>query len=315
MESKAAIYLPNLKQIFYYRGIAEGGDMYLENFNKTKRHHFQSVESISFDPFRLDYSNYSSTSKAIYLEYIQKIKNEFKAGRLEKLVASEIQVFENEVEDFHSLFHLLIEKLPQTNVYFFYIENRIWIGASPELIGKYQDTIFSTISLAGTQVDANFTEKDIREQEIVTEFLKDTLDISAKNTVVSALNFGHLQHLLTEINIDVGEEFNFENKIHEIHPSPALSGYPKKESVDFILQNDIMQREIYGGMVSMNLSNLKYSFATIRCAQISQNQIVFYGGGGITPDSNPEKEWIETLNKIEVLKNIILPMSEKMVVN
>jgi isochorismate synthase len=43
----------------------------------------------------------------------------------------------------------------------------------------------------------------------------------------------------------------------------------------------------------------------LRCAQIFQNQIKIYVGGGITAESNPEKEWEETELKSGTVGNAL----------
>ena len=39
--------------------------------------------------------------------------------------------------------------------------------------------------------------------------------------------------------------------------------------------------------------------------QIKNNQVYLYIGGGITKDSIPEKEWLETVNKSMTMKKIL----------
>jgi isochorismate synthase len=97
----------------------------------------------------------------------------------------------------------------------------------------------------------------------------------------------------------------FKTAVQTIHPSPALAGMPKEKSVKFILENEPIQRNFYTGLVSIHFMDSAYSFATIRCAKITENQIIFYAGAGITKDSIAEAEWQETLEKIAVLKKAI----------
>ena len=46
-----------------------------------------------------------------------------------------------------------------------------------------------------------------------------------------------------------------------------------------------------------------YYFVNLRCSKIFQNKIVAFAGGGITPKSNPEKEWQETELKSQAILN------------
>ncbi|HHH40935.1 MAG TPA: hypothetical protein ENK56_02890 [Chloroflexi bacterium] len=47
-------------------------------------------------------------------------------------------------------------------------------------------------------------------------------------------------------------------------------------------------------------------FVNLRCMQIKDNTINIYVGGGITKDSNPEKEFLETVAKAKVMKRILV---------
>ena len=46
-------------------------------------------------------------------------------------------------------------------------------------------------------------------------------------------------------------------------------------------------------------------FVNLRCLQIKNNQALIYVGGGITKDSNPEKEWEETVAKSLTTKSLL----------
>ena len=39
--------------------------------------------------------------------------------------------------------------------------------------------------------------------------------------------------------------------------------------------------------------------------QIKQGKALIYVGGGITKDSDPEKEWDETVNKTKTIVNVL----------
>jgi len=44
---------------------------------------------------------------------------------------------------------------------------------------------------------------------------------------------------------------------------------------------------------------------TIRTAQIEKGRLVLRSGAGIVADSNPEKEWMETVNKAEAMNQAL----------
>lgn len=309
MQNFALIYNPQTNHTQSYTTIdSVDGDLYFQNFEGSKKFVFQQNPLTNLDNINLSFSSEHSTSKKEYLQWVKLIIQSIRSSELEKAVAAQKQAitFDSSKLDWTNLFHTLIQQLPQTFVYLFYVENTIWLGASPEIIGMQEGGNFSTISLAGTNTQGIFSEKEKQEQGIVSDYILKKMNLQTKDSAaVKMLRYGNLSHLVSEFSIAVDDTFDFEHTIRSIHPSPALAGFPKDKSIRFILNNEPIRREFYCGLVSFMEENNRYSFATIRCAKITQNQMIFYAGAGITIDSNPENEWRETLDKIEVLRKIV----------
>ena len=65
-------------------------------------------------------------------------------------------------------------------------------------------------------------------------------------------------------------------------------------------------RRFYSGFSGpWNLSEESHLFVNLRCAEIGPSGINVYVGGGITPDSDPEEEWIETVRKSQTLLSVV----------
>ncbi|MBL7788336.1 MAG: chorismate-binding protein [Chitinophagales bacterium] len=313
MESFAAIYLPQLDVIFLFDESEQNeASLYIENFGTSKRICFKSRQEETFPNFKLKNSRLESVSEDIYLHWVQECIAQIQIGEFTKLVAAQYQVesIHGEIDDYLQLMRKLIWHLPDTFVYLFFIDGEIWLGASPEMIGIYENKIFKTISIAGTKKEEDFTEKEIEEQAIVSKYISSHFAAASlkQDSTTKVQHFGDIRHLINEYEYNVGDEFEFEKAIHTIHPSPALAGYPKEISIDFINKNEPIQRDFYCGLASLSIQENKYSFATIRCARISANQIAYYAGAGITKDSDPASEWRETLEKIGVLKRAIFSL-------
>jgi isochorismate synthase len=310
MKSFAAIYVPYIKRsLFFEESTDNVASMYIENFGATRKLVFKNNPSGTFPKFSFKDTKSTSISNRVYLDWVKECILQIQQGSFSKLVAAQYQVegIDSKILDWNTLFQNLIDRLPNTFVYLFYLENELWLGASPELVGMVEDSVFTTISLAGTRKEEDFTAKEVEEQSIVSQFISSQFTEKNVNTeeTTRILAFGSIQHLVNKYSYDVNDSFDFEKTIHVIHPSPALSGMPKEKSLDFILSNEPIQREFYSGLVSLTIDEKKYSFATIRCARFSANQIRYYAGAGITMDSDPQAEWEETLLKMEVLKKAI----------
>lgn len=312
----AHIYNPKTKSIrAYIESSIHLWDLSLENFDGSKIHYFKELETIALINQELSNTENSiQTSKQNYIAWVEKIIHAIKEKKFLKVVAAQKQVYisDNSSIDYEILLHKLIEAFSETFAYLIYLDGYIWLGASPEIIGILEENKFSTISLAGTTIhrQESFGEKERIEQNIVSDVIGkqlSTLGSTLNFSETKLLSYGAIAHLVNEYSLDIDEKFNFSNTIHEIHPSPALAGYPKLDSIQYILDNEPLNREYYCGLIHIkHKENTQYSFAVIRCAKFSRNQIDFYAGAGITEDSIPEKEWEETMQKIKVLKESIL---------
>lgn len=258
-------------------------------------------------------TNANSTRKEHYTEWANRIIRDCQLGSISKAVAARKEVINYTMTPSNILriFYDLIAAFPNAFVYIFYLDNLIWIGASPELLGRTAHGVFKTISIAGTSFadKANFTEKEIHEQQIVTNYLKTTLSTYSKELKEisrETTQYGDLVHLVTHLEIEPIESEEFSSIIHSIHPSPAISGFPSEEAYGLIQDYEPMERSWYSGMALFADSSEQYAFALIRCVSISANQMSFYAGAGITQYSDPEAEWNETQNKINNIKHIIL---------
>jgi isochorismate synthase len=211
----------------------------------------------------------------------------------------------------------------------------LWIGATPELLFKVEGKQLTTISLAGTQPYKpssipSWTHKEYEEQQIVTDYITNrikpyTIQINVSD--IDTVRAGSLLHLKTRITSRIADTSNLKSIIEALHPTPAVCGFPREEAKDFILKNENYNREYYTGFLGelnlkqsktrnanrRNVENNAYAvvktqsnfYVNLRCMQIKNNEALIYIGGGITKDSNSEKEWEETVNKTTTIGNVL----------
>jgi len=114
---------------------------------------------------------------------------------------------------------------------------------------------------------------------------------------------GSLVHLRTQIKGDIEKE-GLRSLVNLLHPTPAVCGMPKEKAKQFILENENYNRSYYTGYLGeLNMTENKNShlFVNLRCMEIKNNIAEIYIGGGITKESNPEKEWEETVAKSNIM--------------
>jgi isochorismate synthase len=201
-------------------------------------------------------------------------------------------------------------------------KNQIWLGASPEtLVSQNENGMFKTVSLAGTQsafdkngneirpLDALWSHKEIEEQAFVGRYIINCLKkIRVREFLEEGpktVKAGNLLHLNTSYTIDT-KEINFGNlssvMLDLLHPTPAVCGMPKEAAESIIEKIEEYDREFYSGYLGpVNIDNNSHLFVNIRTMKIENQQVYAFAGGGITEDSDPEKEWNETEIKLQTI--------------
>lgn len=212
-----------------------------------------------------------------------------------------------------NLFEILLNEYPEAMVYIWHHPKvGLWIGASPErMLYIYKDS-FSTMALAGTQLKSKnpkWEAKEKAEQQFVTDFITDQLIPVARHLKISKpyTEFtGHLAHIRTDITGIIAYNTSLRDLIFRVHPTPAVCGTPRNIAKEYILQNEAYDRAFYAGFLGeLNLNENTDLYVNLRCMQLSDTLAKIYIGGGITKDSDPNKEWEETYQKSLILAKFL----------
>ena len=247
-----------------------------------------------------------------YLNKIHEVIDFIKDNQLSKLVISRRKLVDFEAQRINltQTFLNLIEAYPNAFVYFFIQNEKCWIGAFSEVLGKFNKITseFETMSLAGTlAIDEDWTSKELEEQQPVTDYIS-TILTKYSGEVFQSETYDHpsgnIKHLRTDFKAQIQRD-DLEKIISELHPTPAVCGFPKDFCKKAISQFEDHSRSLYAGYIKVETDETIQFFVNLRCAELFQNAALLYVGGGITADSSPEKEWQETeLKAGAVLKNL-----------
>lgn len=242
-------------------------------------------------------------------------------GAFEKVVLSRKTMVVVTSFELETVFNKLVAFYPTAFKYcFFHPKIGMWAGASPEQFLKINQESIQTVALAGTQAVTDVTnvvwqEKEIEEQQLVTDFITQSLaDKVLELTVLSpySVQAGNLWHIKTDIAATIGSDSNLEEIIKALHPTSAVCGLPKAAAKDFILQNESYDRSYYSGFLgelNIDLATFRTEqsdlFVNLRCMKIDGKQAELFVGCGITKDSDPESEFIETVNKSMTMRKVL----------
>ena len=254
-------------------------------------------------------SNQKDSFENLVAKGVAAIKNH----EFDKVVLSRKIVLKEEISIIAS-FQNLIATYPTAFRYlFFHPKVGLWMGATPEQLVKINQNQFETVALAGTQLYAEnviWEAKEIEEQQFVTDYIISKVKDKVKQYTVSdakTVKAGNLVHLKSYISGEINDNFNANNLVEALHPTPAVCGLPKENAINFILKNEGYNRKYYSGFLGeWNKDNQTDLFVNLRCLEVENDVVTIYVGCGITKDSNPEKEYIETENKSMTMRNVLV---------
>jgi isochorismate synthase len=258
-------------------------------------------------------------NKTEYTQLAEPLLQMIREGEFEKVVLSRT-IFVDMPEK-RSLGDLLLKlKVKVDNAFVCLVhlpEIGTWMGATPELLLKKHNGRFLTVSLAGTlpingeDSPFDWTSKELREQEIVTEFIETQLrnfGIDDYHKTGPFTSFaGNVAHLKTEFDFpDDKVQAELGRFITALHPTSAVCGTSREKARSYILAQERHNREYYCGFLGeWNLSRKLNLYVNLRCMKILGNRACLFVGGGITADSVPENEWEETNHKAKTLLSIL----------
>lgn len=255
-------------------------------------------------------------NKQRHLQLVQKGINAINNGTLAKVVLSRKAVTTTTTNPFEIYANVVLTYNNAFCYMVYHPNSQVWIGASPEQFLKISKNILQTNALAGTLpvIDHKpplWTNKEIEEQAMVTNYIVTQLHnggVPTKRSKTTSIKAGKLWHLNTSIKANIENHVSIHKIINTLHPTPAVCGLPVQKAKEFISNNEGYNREFYTGFLgllnvdSQNLANL---FVNLRCLKIVDNQINIYVGGGITASSDPQAEWLETVNKSKTMLDVL----------
>jgi len=279
----------------------------------------------SFDlPIIDDFLHSLETSNTSLKKVVNRGIQLVEKGIIEKIVlANRIKIkFKNKL-DLVEILKRFKKNHPNTCRYVWKRNSKdILFGASPEKLFSFTKPNLTLEALAGTiSTNSNFKKllkstKDLKEHNYVTQYLIKCLEVSKiknfEKSDIKVNSFGDISHLQTLIFSQVENTCPFE-LLKNLHPSPAVCGYPKNGALDWINTLESFPRGNYASPMGWVDSSGNASFLlAIRGARYFEENIEFTAGSGIVSGSVLEKEIDEIKLKFEsIVKQIFFAKSPR----
>jgi Anthranilate/para-aminobenzoate synthases component I len=195
------------------------------------------------------------------------------------------------------------------------------VSASPELLVELRNGKLATRPIAGTrrrgrteEEDRRFAEelltneKERAEHIMLVDLERNDLGrISAYGTVkVKELmvieRYSHVMHLVSQVEGELAEGKDAYDVIAAAFPGGTITGAPKVRTMEIIEELEPVRRGPYTGSMGWIDYNGDMEFNIIIRTMAVENGVVhIQAGAGIVIDSDPEREYYESLNKAKAL--------------
>lgn len=255
-------------------------------------------------------------SKDEFSNMIGKAKHHIKEGDIFQIVLSNrLQAnFEGSLFD---TYRVLRTVNPSPYMFYFSGTDVEVAGASPETLVKLEDGILHTFPLAGTRPRGKSEKED---KELETELLADEKELAEHNMLVdlgrndlgkiskfgsvvvekfhSIERYSHVMHIGSTVRGEIRPEYDTLNALEAVLPAGTLSGAPKIRACQLIEELENNKRGIYGGAIGyIDFTGNMDTCIAIRLAYKKNGKVFIRSGAGIVADSDPDKEYMESINK------------------
>lgn len=255
-------------------------------------------------------------SKAQYASMVTSAKRHIFEGDIFQIVLSNYLTadFEGSLLDTYRMLRTIN---PSPYMFYFAGTDVEIAGASPETLVKLEDGVLHTFPLAGTRKRGATEEED---QALEKELLSDEKELAEHNMLVdlgrndlgkisefgsveveklhSIERYSHVMHIGSTVRGRIRKDKDALDAIEAVLPAGTLSGAPKIRACQLIGELENNKRGVYGGAIGyIDFSGNMDSCIAIRLVYKKNGKVFVRSGAGIVADSDPEKEYEETINK------------------
>ena len=266
----------------------------------------------------------SNMTKEQYMAMVERAREYIRAGDIFQVVLS--QRFETESRASPlDVYRVLRTMNPSPYMYYLKLDEEVIVGTSPELLVRVEGDTVRTRPIAGTRPRGRTPEEDLvlekellMDQKELAEHLmlvdlgrNDLGRVSEYGSVrcdsyMEIERYSHVMHIVSNVSGKLQKGKDFFDAFLSCLPAGTVSGAPKLRAMEIIAELENEARGAYAGAIGyLGFSGNLDSCITIRTIIFRNGKAYVQAGAGIVYDSEPEKEYLETLNKAKaMLKSI-----------
>lgn len=201
------------------------------------------------------------------------------------------------------------------------------IGSSPEMLVRVEDGKAEMRPIAGSRPRGRSEEEDRRlEAELLADEKERAEHVMlvdlGRNDLGRVCRYGtvhvpemmrverysHVMHLVSDVQGEVEADKDAFDVLAAVFPAGTLTGAPKVRAMEIIDAMEPTRRNVYGGAVGyFSWSGSSDTCIAIRTMVMKGAKVYVQAGAGIVADSDPDREYQESLNKAQaVLRSLEL---------
>ena len=329
-EKKAWIIVcPAVREtVLGYSGIDGTKEEHERRANKYLDEIHEKATRINIIPGPSDYDsspvkaviNYE-TGKDRYMEMVKNAKDYIAAGdifqaNLSLRVSSEIGG-----RDPYKLYRVLRDINPSPFAAFFDFGDYHIVSSSPERLVRVKGRVVDTRPIAGTRprgadnseddlmrTELLLNEKERAEHIMLVDLERNDLGrvcdygtVKVDEMMVTE-NYSHVMHIVSNVKGQLAQGKDCFSVIRAVFPGGTITGVPKVRCMEIIDEIEHTRRGPYTGSLGYIGFNGNMDLnIIIRTFLIKEGRAYMQAGAGIVADSDPEREYYESLKKAEAL--------------
>ncbi|MFY9740704.1 MAG: anthranilate synthase component I [Candidatus Sulfotelmatobacter sp.] len=263
---------------------------------------------------------HSGTSRAKFMRSVERCKEYIAAGDIFQVVLSQRLEFTPGIEAF-DLYRALRQINPSPYLYFLRMGERQILGSSPEMLVRVTGRKLEYRPIAGTHPRGRDEAEDLRLEEAMRNDEKERAEhvmlvdlgrndlgrVSEYGSVkvkdlMYVERYSHVMHLVSALEGTLRKNLSALDAFAACFPAGTLSGAPKVRAMQIIEELEPTRRGIYGGSVLYaDFAGNLDSCIGIRTMLMQGKHAYLQAGAGIVADSDPAREFEESMNKVQAL--------------
>ena len=118
--------------------------------------------------------------------------------------------------------------------------------------------------------------------------------------------YSHVMHIVSDVRGKLREGKDVFDALYSGFPAGTLTGAPKIRAMEIIHDLEPSRRGVYSGAIGyFDFTGDMNTCIAIRTMVMKDGTVYFQSGAGIVYDSDPKKEFEETVNKAKAINSAI----------